>query len=252
MWTHLGRLTLDFLLPSLTKSLKLIERIEVIREISPCWINVRVLEYSEFLRGGSLLGLRPQVGCGSNKGVEMVKVISGFFAGLVVFGLLVYSYAGSLMFREIPSPFGVEETVARIQQNIQNAGNGWSLSGLRNAAKPIEMAGGNVLPVLMIEACSTRYSGPILKEDSVRFLSNLMPCKISVYKKNDGKTYIGMMNSEFVGWLFGSMVGETMSHVAADQAKFVQFDASKPAPAMIKGMPGAATSGSGAGAAGGC
>jgi hypothetical protein len=86
----------------------------------------------------------------------MLKVVGGFFAGIAVVVLLVYNFAGSLMFREIPSPFGVEETVARIQQNIQNAGNGWSLSGLRNAAKPIEMDGGNVLPVLMIEACSTQ------------------------------------------------------------------------------------------------
>lgn len=182
----------------------------------------------------------------------MLKIVGGFFVGVVIFGLLVYSYAGSLMFREVPSPFGVEETVARIQQNIQNAGNGWSLSGLRNAAKPIEADGGNVLPVLMIEACSTKYSAPILTDDSLRFLSNLMPCKISVYKKNDGKTYIGLMNAQLIGSLFGSKVGAIMQQVAADQAKFIVFDASKPAPAMIKGTPGAGASGAAAGAAGGC
>jgi uncharacterized protein (DUF302 family) len=183
----------------------------------------------------------------------MLKVIGSFLAGVVVVVLLIYNFAGSLMFREIPSPFGMEETVARIQQNVQNAGNGWALSGLRNAAKPIEMDGGNVLPVLMIEACSTRYSGPILKDDSLRFLSNLMPCKISVYKKNDGKTYIGLMNAELIGGLFGSKVGGIMKHVAADQARFVVFDASKPAPPMIKGTPGAASGGgSGSAADGGC
>ena len=181
----------------------------------------------------------------------MLKIIGGFIAGLVFVAALAYNFMGSLMFREIPSPFGVEETVARIQQNIQNTGNGWALSGLRNPAKAVQNDGGNVLPVLMIEACSTKYSGPILKDDSVRFLSILMPCKISVYKKNDGKTYIGMMNAGLFGKLFG--VGEIMGHVAADQAKFVQFDPSKPAPAMIKGTPGAgASGGSGSGAAGGC
>jgi uncharacterized protein (DUF302 family) len=183
---------------------------------------------------------------------KMLKVVGGFFAGVIVVALMVYNFMGSLMFKEVVSPFGVEETVARIQQNIQNTGNGWALSGLRNPGKAVEADGGNTLPVLMIEACSTKYSGPILKDDSVRFLSNLMPCKIAVYKKNDGKTYIGMMNAGLVGKLFGPMVGETMSHVAVDQAKFLQFDASKPAPAMIKGTPGAASGGSGAGAAGGC
>ncbi|MDD4911113.1 MAG: DUF302 domain-containing protein [Sideroxydans sp.] len=182
----------------------------------------------------------------------MLKVIGGFFLGLIVLGVLAYSYAGSLMFREVESPFGVEETIARIQQNIQNTGNGWALSGLRNPGKAVEADGGNTLPVMMIEACSTKYSGPILKDDSVRFLSILMPCKISVYKKNDGKTYIGMMNAGLMGKMFGPMVGETMGHVAADQAKFIQFDPSKPAPAMIKGVPGAAAGGAGASAAGGC
>ena len=50
----------------------------------------------------------------------MLKVIGGFLLGLIVVGVLAYTFAGSLMFREIESPFGVEETVARIQQNIQN------------------------------------------------------------------------------------------------------------------------------------
>jgi len=51
----------------------------------------------------------------------MLKIIGGFIAGLVFVAALAYNFMGSLMFREIPSPFGVEETVARIQQNIQNA-----------------------------------------------------------------------------------------------------------------------------------
>jgi len=182
----------------------------------------------------------------------MFKIIGGFFAGVVVVGVLAYSFMGSLMFREIESPFGVEETVARIQQNIQNVGNGWALSGLRNPGKAVESAGGNTLPVMMIEACSTKYSAPILNDDSVRFLSILMPCKVSVYKKNDGKTYIGMMNAGLMGKMFGPMVGEVMGHVAEDQAKFVLFDPSKPAPAMIKPMPAAASGGAGGSAAGGC
>lgn len=181
----------------------------------------------------------------------MLKIIASFVAGVVLVGVLAYSFAGSLMFWEITSPFGVEETAARIQQNIMKVGNGWSLTGLRNPAKAVEADGGNTLPVMMVEACSTKYSGPILKDDSVRFLSILMPCKISVYKKNDGKTYIGGMNAGLMGKMFGPMVGEVMSHVAEDQAKFVIFDASKPAPALIRGTPGAA-GGAAAGAGGGC
>ncbi|MDD5250430.1 MAG: DUF302 domain-containing protein [Rhodocyclaceae bacterium] len=182
----------------------------------------------------------------------MGKLIGGFIAGVAVVAVLVWAMAGSLMFREVPSPFGVEETVARIQQNIQAAGNGWDLVGLRNPGKAIEQDGGNTLPVLMVEACSTRYSGPILKNDAIRFLSILMPCKISVYKKSDGKVYIGLMNARLIGSLFGAEVSALMSQVAADQARFVTFDPTKPAPPMIKGTPGGAATGASGAAAGGC
>jgi len=179
----------------------------------------------------------------------MIKALMGFVAGIVVIALTGWLMAPSLMFTERVSPFGMEETVARIQHNIQNTGNGWALSGLRNPAKAVQTDGGNVLPVMMIEACSTKYSKPILKDDTMRFLSILMPCKISIYKKNDGKVYIGTMNAALIGPMFGPMVGEVMGHVAADQKKFLQFDPNTPAPKMI--LPTAPVTGGASGASGG-
>jgi len=184
----------------------------------------------------------------------MVKVIVGVIAGMALTMILAWNMAGSLMFNEVQSPFGLEETVARIQHNVEEnpqlKAKGWALSGLRNPAKAVQTDGGNVLPVLMVEICSTKYSGPILKEDTVRFLSILMPCKISVYKKNDGKTYIATMNAGLMGKMFGPLVGETMGHVAEDQKLFLIMDPSKPAPQMI--LPKAPTAGAGGAAAGGC
>jgi len=184
----------------------------------------------------------------------MVKVIVGLVAGMALTMILAWNMAGSLMFNEVQSPFGLEETVARIQHNVEEnpqlKAKGWALSGLRNPAKAVQTDGGNVLPVLMVEICSTKYSGPILKEDTVRFLSILMPCKISVYKKNDGKTYIATMNAGLMGKMFGPLVGETMGHVAEDQKLFLIMDPSKPAPQMI--LPKAPTAGAGGAAAGGC
>lgn len=181
----------------------------------------------------------------------MLKAFIGFLAGVSVTLAGVWNMAGELAFHEQASPFSVEETVARIQQNIQGAGNGWALSGLRNPIKPLEADGGNALPVLMIEACSTKYSGPILKDDDVRYLSLLMPCKISVYKKNDGKVYIGTMNAGLIGSLFGSQVGDIMKHVVADQQKFLVMDPNKPTPALIRPKSGG-EGGSGGGSGGGC
>jgi uncharacterized protein (DUF302 family) len=159
--------------------------------------------------------------------------------------------AGSFMFNEIESPYSVEETAARIQYNIQRLeSRGWKLSGLRDPSKAVAASGTNVMPVLLVEACSTKYSGPLLKEDETRLLSILMPCTITVYKKDNGKTYIGLMNSGLMGKMFGEKVGTIMGEVAKDQAEFVKFDPEQPAPPLIKIQPG----GGGAGGkdVGGC
>lgn len=182
----------------------------------------------------------------------MWKAIGGFFGGLVLTGVLAWNLGGSLMFNERVSPFGMEETVARIQANIQANKNGWALSGLRNPARAVQVDGGNVLPVMMVEACSTKYSKPILQDDSLRFLSILVPCKISVYKKNDGKVYIGTMNAGLLGKMFGPMVGEVMGEVAKDQAQFLAFDPSKPAPPMVVPTAGGAGGAGGGGGGSGC
>lgn len=186
----------------------------------------------------------------------MLKALVGFIVGIVGVAIAGWMMMPHLMFTERVSPFGMEETIARIQHNIVEnptlKANGWSLSGLRNPARAVSTDGGNVLPVMMIEACSTRYSKPILKEDTVRFLSILMPCKISVYKKNDGKVYIGTMNAGLMGKMFGPMVGEVMGHVAEDQKLFMVFDPSQPAPEMIKPQAAPAAGGAGGGAGGGC
>ena len=169
----------------------------------------------------------------------MIKILSGFIAGILFVAVVAYKFAGGFMFTEYESPFGVEETAARVQANIQGLSDrGWKLSALRNPARAAAVSGTNVLPVLLVEACSTDYSAPILKDDTTRILSILMPCTVTVYKKDDGKTYIGTMNSGLMGQLFGDKVASIMGEVAKDQSKFIVMDPSQPAPPLIKTGPG--------------
>ena len=182
----------------------------------------------------------------------MIKIILSFISGIALVAVLALVFAGDLMLKEYESPFGVEETAARIQANIQALEErGWKLSALRDPARAVAVGGKNVLPVLLVEACSTKYSAPLLKDDNTRILSILMPCTITVYKKDDGKTYIGTMNSGLMGRMFGAKVAAVMNEVAKDQAKFVVMDPSKPAPPLIRKGPGG-EGGKGGGPSSGC
>jgi len=173
-----------------------------------------------------------------------MKYIIGAIVAFVLVGVIAMTQAQNLMFNVTPSAYGVEETAARIQENIQRLeGRGWTLSGLRNPAKAVAAGGSNVPPVLLVEACSTKYSGPLLKAETSRIFSILMPCTITVYKNDDGSTSVGTMNAGLMGKLFG--ISEIMDEVFADQQEFIQFDASLPAPPLIKKRPGGGGGGDG-------
>ena len=96
---------------------------------------------------------------------------------------------------------------------------------------------GRVLLLVLIARGSDKhfFRGP--------FFSILMPCSIAVYKKDNGKTYIGTMNAGLMGRLFGTRVAEIMGNVAKDQAVMLSFDPTKPAPPLIKTAPGAGAQG---------
>ncbi len=45
----------------------------------------------------------------------------------------------------------------------------------------------------------------------------MMPCRVSIYTKSDGKTYIGRMNSGLVAKTFGGgIISEIMQKAAGD------------------------------------
>lgn len=166
-----------------------------------------------------------------------MKFIIGAIVAFLLVGVIALTQAQNLMFNVTSSPYSVEETAARIQANIQRLeGRGWKLSGLRNPAKAVAAGGTNVPPVLLVEACSTKYSAPLLKSQASRVFSILMPCTITVFKNDDGSTSIGTMNAGLMGKLFG--VSEVMDEVYADQKEFLKFDPNRPAPPLIKIRPG--------------
>ena len=173
-----------------------------------------------------------------------MKYLIGVIGAFILVGIIAMTQAQNLMFNVKTSPYGIEETAARIQENIQRLeGRGWTLSGLRNPAKAVAASGVNVPPVLLIEACSTKYSAPLLKAETSRIFSILMPCTITVYKNDDGTTAIGTMNAGLMGRLFG--IGEVMDQVYADQQEFITLDPSRPAPALITTRPGGGGGGGG-------
>lgn len=151
------------------------------------------------------------------------SIVIGFVAGIVVTGILGWYMAPGLMLKETRSPYSAEKTVEIIQDNARS--RGWVVPGVTPIHKSIKKHTGEDLPpVYLVNICKGEYAYNILKEDQNKVVSVFMPCTISVYEKTDGHAYIGSMNAELLGKMFGGTVAEIMGDkVAKDQQIFISL-----------------------------
>ncbi len=151
-----------------------------------------------------------------------ISLFVGFVVGVALLGVVGWNAMPGMMLQEVQSPYEVDETIARIKQNALDAG--WVVPSVKPLHKSIaKHGGGEVLPVWLINLCQANHAANILKVDGDRKLSVMMPCTITVFKKADGKTYIGYMNAGLLGAMFGGNVADVMETVSAQQQSFIAF-----------------------------
>ena len=69
----------------------------------------------------------------------------------------------------------------------------WKVPALHDLQQSLAKSGKTVKPVKVIEICKPAYSGQMLELNDERIMSVMMPCRISVYLKDDGKTYTAIV-----------------------------------------------------------
>jgi uncharacterized protein (DUF302 family) len=50
----------------------------------------------------------------------------------------------------------------------------------------------------------------------------MMPCRVSIYEKSNGKVYVSWMNTGLMGGLFGGLVAEVMDDASAESLAMIQ------------------------------
>lgn len=106
------------------------------------------------------------------------------------------------------SKFSFTDTIEKLSSRIVETG--WKIPTTHDLQETIRKSGKSVLPIKVIEICRPDYSVKLLNEDALRVYSPLMPCRISVYEVNGGKTYISRMNSGLLAAEIGGKVEEVM------------------------------------------
>ena len=118
----------------------------------------------------------------------IISLISGCIAGAVIVTLL----SSPKMMLENESRYDFETTLTTVEQSATAAG--WSIPTVHDLQKSMALAGKEVKQVKVFALCNPEHAVKILAGDEERIYSNMMPCRISVYTKSDGKTYISRLN----------------------------------------------------------
>jgi uncharacterized protein (DUF302 family) len=93
---------------------------------------------------------------------------------------------------EKESLFGFNETVELLVTAATD--REWGNPATHDLQQSLAKSGKFVRPVKVIEICKPAYSGVMLERNDERIASVMMPCRISVYEKEDGKIYVASLN----------------------------------------------------------
>jgi len=147
--------------------------------------------------------------------MKKIHLIAGVsvLVGMLVMGLVIWNMAPRLMMVESQSKYDFAQTVEAFKAEVDRAG--WKVVGQHDMRATLANFGHDVAEVTIIEICSAKYSAAILKLDAERIVSPLIPCRIAIYEKSNGNTYIGRMNSPLFGRMFGGVINQVMIEATA-------------------------------------
>ena len=111
------------------------------------------------------------------------------------------------------SPYDFEKTVELLTVAAET--RNWMIPAVHDLQQSLAKSGKTVRSVKVIEVCKPQYSGKILEKNDERIISVMMPCRISVYLKEDDKTYIALLNGAGLAAALPENIREVM--VAASE-----------------------------------
>ena len=153
-----------------------------------------------------------------------MKIRTLFIALLLVSGLMAMAQTNGKenpsVLLENQSRYGFTETNEILSKTILE--NGWKITITHDLQETMKKNGKEVLPVKVIEICNPGLAFRILSKDELRDASSMLPCRISVYEKSDGLTYISRLNAPaFVG-MIDEEAAKTIALAFEEAEKFVK------------------------------
>jgi len=145
--------------------------------------------------------------------------LSGLVIGIVLVFVIMYVSAQSMMLKEEPLNLNFEDAVELFEKTTIE--RGWKIPTVHDLQATMTKFGKDVRKVKVFEICHPEHAYKILSKDDERIVSSLMPCRISIYEKSNGKVYVSWMNTGLMGSLMKGVVPEVMSDASRESKEIV-------------------------------
>ncbi len=114
-----------------------------------------------------------------------------------------------MMFKESESRFDFEQTVEKIKDSFSKD---WLIPGETNIQERYHEEGySEMTKAIIIPICRPEGGYNIIQHDKYKLITPLMPLQISVYEKEDGKTYVSRMKVRMMSKLMSGTTRKDMS-----------------------------------------
>ena len=138
---------------------------------------------------------------------KLILVIFLFSSGFMVKAQETNAGKTQVML-ENQSRYSFSATVDTISKHA--LANGWKVLVTHDLQETMKKNGKEVMPVRVLEICNPGFAYQILSVDDSRNVSPMLPCRVAVYEKADGKTYVSRMNAPVFAGMIGGDAAKTI------------------------------------------
>lgn len=146
--------------------------------------------------------------------------LAGLFSGFVILGLFLTYVFPRLMFTVSESKYDFNRTVDELTESTKI--NNWKMPNQYDLQQIMANNGFEVKPVKVFSICKPDIAVRILNNDKDRHISAMMPCRVAIYEKSDGKTYISRINPGLFARLLGGKAGAVMGDAGEGSEKVLK------------------------------
>lgn len=149
----------------------------------------------------------------------MNKLLNVFLLMIVAISIKAQNYNYQQLIKESISKYNFTQTVDTLSKIAEQ--KKWKVVIIHDLQQSLSKSGKEILPVKVIEVCNPNFSFNVLNKDQFKLFSSLMPCRISIYEKTDGKTFVARINPEMMSTILKELQCKSMTNALEDIEKFI-------------------------------